>query len=391
MVRLTLIPVLGLRKDGVVEGLLMGREAVGPTRRAWPSRALRSRGRTARGASLAARAVSTSPWGGRLGLGKQILGAALELREAAEARLSASGRGRYALLGLLELTAAGAAAAARHRTGRRKDERVFQPEPIPEEVPGWSSDAEQIWAEAERVARERLGWALLGSVSHELRTPIASIRDYASSLRDTSGERFLPLGMEEDAWLAEIERNADRLRGLMDDWLDLSRLEAGVARMSFEWVEIDAVVDNLRPDLERIIEGRTLLTFENRAGASALVRCDVRFIKKLLTKLVENAAKFSPAESTIVVRIERYEGDVRIGVLDQGEGIPAEHQDKVFERFYQVEGAGTGPPRGAGLGLAICRRIVEAHGGSIWVESRAGWGSAFYAALPSRVSGSGWS
>lgn len=386
MVRVVRIPVLGFRLDGVVEVLSMGREAARRTRRAGADRTiLHSAGRTARGAIRARRAVFAPARGGRLprvrGLGRQNLGAALGLGEGAGARAVASGRGRYALLGLLGLTAAGAAVAMRG-IGRRESERASRPERIPEEAPGWSSDAARIWAEAERAGRDRIACELLGSVSHELYTPITRIQGFCSALRVVSDERFLPLGMEEGAWLAGIEENTDRLRELIDDMLDLVRLEAGIARMSFGWVRIDDVVEDLRPDLERIVEDRTLLIFGEQGGASPFIRCDVRWIGKLITKLVENAAKFSPPESTIAVRIERDEQGLRIGVLDQGVGIPAEQQDRVFHRFYQVQDTASGLPRGAGLGLAICRGIVEEHGGSIWVESRVGWGSTFYVALP---------
>ncbi len=281
--------------------------------------------------------------------------------------------------------------------GRRKDGRECRPEPTQEEAPGWpmspgddpsrphpaytAADSKQRYVRAEWEADDMLGCQLLGSISYELYTPIASIVGLAASLRDISKERFLP-APEEEEWLAAIELNAARLRGLVDDLLDLSRLEAGVLRMQFEWVEIEDMLANLRPDLERIADTRTLLILRGRNGACPLVRCDERWIRKVITELVENAAKFSPPESTIVVGIERYEGGVRIGVRDQGEGIPTEHWDRVFERFYQVEGAGSGGPRGAGLGLAICRGIVEEHGGRIWVESRVGQGSTFHVALP---------
>ncbi len=234
--------------------------------------------------------------------------------------------------------------------------------------------------EATREA-DKLRTQLLGTVSHELRTPIAAIQGFASSLR-CADELEIPKEVEDD-WLQEIESNADRLRRLVTDLLDLSRLEAGALRMAFEWQDMNDVVEDVRQNLE-ILAGTRTLVVQSR-GTLPLVRCDAERIGQVLSNLVENAAKFSPADSNIVVGLERYDGGVRIGVLDEGEGIAPEYQDKVFERFYQVEGAAFRAQKGTGLGLAICRNIVEAHGGRIWVESSPQQGSIFYLTLPSPV------
>ena len=225
---------------------------------------------------------------------------------------------------------------------------------------------------------EKLRGQLLATVSHELRTPIAAIQGFASSLK-CADELDIPPDMERD-WIDEIELNADRLRRLVTDLLDLSRLEAGALRMHIEWQDFADVIEELRPNLELLAGTRTLEIHTEDAPAS--VRCDAERIGQVLTNLVENAAKFSPPDSTLILGATRHEGGVLIGVRDQGEGIPEEFQEKVFERFYQVEGASGRPRGGTGLGLAICRNIVEAHGGRIWVKSCVGQGSVFYFTLP---------
>lgn len=225
---------------------------------------------------------------------------------------------------------------------------------------------------------DKLRSQLLGTVSHELRTPIAAIQGFASSLRASDGID-VPKDMADD-WIAEIEENAERLKRLVTDLLDLSRLEAGALRMTFTWHDMADVIEEMTPDLARLAGTRTVSV--QCAPNLPLIKCDAERIGQVLNNLVENAAKFSPADSSIVVGAERFGAGVRIGVLDEGQGIPVEQQDKIFERFYQVEGASFRPQKGTGLGLAICRNIVEAHGGSIWVESRPEQGSIFYVTLP---------
>ncbi|MDP9378641.1 MAG: ATP-binding protein [Chloroflexota bacterium] len=232
---------------------------------------------------------------------------------------------------------------------------------------------------------DRLRSQLLATVSHELRTPIAAIQGFASSLKCAEDLGGLPPEMQRD-WIEEIESNADRLKRLVTDLLDLSRLEAGALHMNLDLQDIHDVIDELRPNLE-VLAGTHPLVIKVQSTLPLLVRCDAERIGQVLSNLVENAAKFSPPESTLVIGAERHEGVIRIGVRDEGQGIPPEDQEKVFERFYQVEGGGHRPTGGTGLGLAICRSIIEAHGGRIWVESQVGQGSIFYIILPPPTSG----
>lgn len=231
---------------------------------------------------------------------------------------------------------------------------------------------------------DKLRSQLLATVSHELRTPIAAIQGFASSLK-CSDELEIPREMERD-WIDEIELNAERLRRLVTDLLDLSRLESGALRMSLEWHDFRDLVDDVRPNLEVLAGTRNLVI--QCSDSLPLIKCDSERIGQVLSNLVENAAKFSPPDSNLVVGAERFEGGIRVGVLDEGEGIASEFQERIFERFYQVEGTSYRQQRGTGLGLAICRNIVEAHGGTISVESTVGQGSIFYITLPPGTAGS---
>lgn len=231
---------------------------------------------------------------------------------------------------------------------------------------------------------DKLRTQLLGTVSHELRTPITAIQGFASSLRCTD-VATLPRDVADD-WIGEIESNAQRLCTLVTDILDLSRLESGALRMNLEWQNVNDIIEDLAPNLQVLAGTRKLIV--NAGSMLPPVRCDEGRIGQVLANLVENAAKFSPPDSTIVVGAERHpEYGILLGVHDEGQGIAPEYHEKVFERFYQVEGAEYKSQNGTGLGLAICRNIVEAHGGRMWVQSAVGQGSVFLFTLPLAQSG----
>lgn len=230
------------------------------------------------------------------------------------------------------------------------------------------------------VTREREADAmksqLLSTVSHELRTPLASIKGFATTLLrqdvrwdETTQRDFLRI----------IEEEADRLTEIIDNLLDMSQLEAGVLRVDKEPVQLRTlirdVVDEMRMQTEAHWFVVDLPSELPRASA------DSRRIRQVLHNLLENAVKYSKG-GQITLSCEVEERDVVVSVSDQGEGIPAEFLDQVFERFFQIDGATTRRVGGSGLGLSISRGIVEAHGGRIWAESTPGQGSTFRFTLP---------
>lgn len=230
-------------------------------------------------------------------------------------------------------------------------------------------------AEAARLAAEaeRLRSTLLSSVSHDLRTPLGVIEGAASTLLDPavtleeSARRDLTLTIHEEA-----ERLNRRVRNL----LDMTRFEAGAVQIQREWQSLEEVVGAA---LSRVEFGARPVTVQIPAGLP-LVLCDDVLIEQLLVNLLENAIKYSPPSGAIEVSVRDSAEEVVVTVADRGPGIPESEKERVFEKFHRV--AQSHPAGGVGLGLAICRSIVAAHGGRIWAEDREGGGAAFRFALP---------
>ncbi len=231
---------------------------------------------------------------------------------------------------------------------------------------------------------DRLKDALLSSVTHDLRTPLASIKAAASSLLRGDIAWSAP---ERRELLESIDASADRLNRLVGNLLDLSRLEAGVARPDLDWMLISdviaAVLDRL--DLSGQTRGYDIRVEE--PDNLPLVLMDHEQIEQTLTNLIENAIKYSPQGSVIRARVSTSEAELIVSVSDQGIGIPERELETVFNKFYRVRQARLPwlpgrPPAGTGLGLAICASIVRAHGGRIWAESAPGEGATLTFTLP---------
>jgi two-component system sensor histidine kinase KdpD len=245
-----------------------------------------------------------------------------------------------------------------------------------------------VHAEALRESN-RLKDVLLGSVSHELRTPLASIQAAASSLlgADVSWSEA-----EQRELLESITSSAGRLNRLVSNLLDLSRLEAGVSAPQKDWHFIGEVVATILDRLDLAGLGQDHQILVEIPEAIPLVLMDHEQIEQVLTNLVENALKYSPAGS--LIRIQAQTRDVaeagrelEVRVSDQGIGIPDSELKAIFDKFYRIQQvrlpwAKTRPPAGTGLGLAICANIIHAHGGRIWAESQAGQGATFTFTLP---------
>jgi PAS domain S-box-containing protein len=229
----------------------------------------------------------------------------------------------------------------------------------------------------------RLKTELLANVSHELRTPLASIKGYC-----TSTLRFYDkLSNEEKIdYLREINRASDRLTELVENLLELSRLEDAGLKIDKELTKIGPVIAAAVEDIRRKAEEHQLVT--RVAKPLPMVEADPRRLRQVMDNLLSNAVKYSPQGTKVTVLCEAKGREMVVGVRDEGVGIAPEEEARIFERFYQVAMAGGGKPSGTGLGLTICKRIVEAHGGRIWVESKVGKGSTFYFAIPIAEAGS---
>jgi two-component system phosphate regulon sensor histidine kinase PhoR len=218
----------------------------------------------------------------------------------------------------------------------------------------------------------------LSSVSHELRTPIASIRLMAEGLqRGTISE---PAKQAE--YYRLILQESRRVSGLVENVLDVSRIERGRKQYSVEPCDMNklfhATLDGLRPYAED-----KKVHLESRVqGTPGPVDCDSIAIQQVLVNLIDNAIKHSPAGATVLVLLEFEDQSVRLSVSDVGPGIPAEDHEKIFEPFFRRGSELRRETQGTGLGLSIVRHAIEAHGGSIKVESEPGQGSRFVLMLP---------
>jgi two-component system sensor histidine kinase KdpD len=229
--------------------------------------------------------------------------------------------------------------------------------------------------------------ALLSSVSHDLRTPLTSIKAAASSLLQEDVE------WDEEArrgFAQTIEREADRLNRLVGNLLDMSRIEEGALRPEKEEYSLTSLIHDVLGRLEPLLEGRDVQT-HLPAGDLLLVELDYLEIDQVLTNLLENAVRYTPAGSPIDVSGTLEGEQVIVRVADRGPGIPAADLERVFDKFYRVLDGRypAGYPMGSGLGLAVCKGLVEAHGGRIWAEQREGGGLIVSVALPRGTSPEG--
>ena len=223
---------------------------------------------------------------------------------------------------------------------------------------------------------DALRTALLSSVSHDLRTPLASIKAAASSLLQED------MQWDEDTRLSfanTIEREADRLNRLVENLLDMSRIEGGALKPEKEWYAISALVQDVVERLQPLLQGREIRT--SLPPDLPPVQVDYLYIDQVLTNLLENAVRYTPPGSPIDISAEVKDGQLLVSVADRGPGIPPGQRERIFDKFYRVL-TYQRDTRGSGLGLAVCRGLVEAHGGCIWVESRMGGGALFRLTLP---------
>ncbi len=230
---------------------------------------------------------------------------------------------------------------------------------------------------SERHAVEKLKGEFISTVSHELRTPLASIRGSLSLL---AGGILGDLSDEAREMVTIAERNCVRLIGLVNDILDIERLEQGRLHMEMAEVAMADVLARTRDAVQAFAAERQVAV-EMEPTAAAVQGDDGRLVQ-VLVNLVSNAVKFSPAGATVRVLVRERGGRVRVEVTDRGRGVPASHRAAIFERFRQVESSDARDKGGTGLGLAICKAIVDQHGGEIGVESEVGQGSTFWFEIP---------
>jgi signal transduction histidine kinase len=235
-----------------------------------------------------------------------------------------------------------------------------------------------VQLEALRVS-DQLKSDFVSSVSHELRTPLASILGYLDVVIEGEvGE----LSRDQFEFLRIVEENARRLLSLIDGLLTLSGIESGRMLLRPEPVDIRSLIARLAGDQEQMAHGKQQSLLLDLPSDPLVVELDPERIGQVVTNVVANAIKFTPAGGEVAVSLRRDGARARITVTDTGIGIPAEDTDRLFERFFRARNAVDGAIPGTGLGLAICRGIVDAHGGDIAVESVPDAGTKITVCLP---------
>ena len=220
---------------------------------------------------------------------------------------------------------------------------------------------------------EQLKNGFLSTVSHELRTPLTSIR---GSLGLLASGAIGPLSDEVAEVVAIAERNAVRLNALVNDILDLERLDTGTIELQFAVAPVEPILRGAMESLAAFAQQHGVSV--EAAEVSSIIWADADRIGQVLVNLLSNAVKFSPPGGVVTIGVELRSGWVEFRVTDRGRGVPVAHRQAIFERFRQVEMSDARQKGGTGLGLAICKSIIEQHGGTIGVESEDGIGSTFW-------------
>ena len=242
-----------------------------------------------------------------------------------------------------------------------------------------AKNAELIQRNAEVEKADRLKSEFLASMSHELRTPLHTIIGFSQLLAE---EIQGPLNDKQRRFVDHIYRDSQHLLELINDILDLSKVEAGKIELHPEVLdarsELQKTAESIRP-----IAANKSIAIEIRTDENFSLRADPVRLREIVLNLLTNAVKFTPAGGRITIRSEEGErGFCRISVRDTGIGIPEGQTEAIFDKFYQVGMTTKGVREGTGLGLSITRHLVELHGGRIWVESEPGKGSCFSFTIP---------
>ena len=217
----------------------------------------------------------------------------------------------------------------------------------------------------------------VANVSHELRTPLSLIKGYVETLLDGAKDNTEVAGR----FLQTIDRNAERLRLLIEDLLTISELESGRVKLHLQPVALRLVIEKVFADFKARALAKQM-SFKNLAPELRL-RADPDRLEQVLGNLVDNAIKYGRTDGSVIVGARPAEGGlVEVSVEDDGPGIPPEALERVFERFYRVDKARSREQGGTGLGLAIVKHLVQSQGGRAWAKSQVGQGATFYFTLP---------
>lgn len=241
-------------------------------------------------------------------------------------------------------------------------------------MPGAQRQSVAVFTDVTEVRRlESMRRDFVANVSHELRTPVTSIRSAAETLIDGAAKDPAASG----AFISIIDRNAQRLQQLVEDLLDLSRIEARGFRLSFEDIELRPIFSQVLGLFRERASKKNVALEERRLGEVPKVKADRRALEHVLTNLIDNAVKYCPPGAHVWLGVQSTSDGVTVTVSDDGPGIDERHLPRVFERFYRVDAGRSREVGGTGLGLSIVKHLVEAMGGTVSVESKLNQGTTF--------------
>lgn len=217
----------------------------------------------------------------------------------------------------------------------------------------------------------------VASVSHELRTPLTIMQGYTEALMDGMARD----DRQREKYLMNIHEETLRLRRLVDDLLDLRRLESGMISMRMDRADISGMIESVAGQINQAQSEKKVTVTVHLPGEKLMARGDPDRIRQVLINLVDNAVRFSPENGEVKVSGDRDGEIVRVLVTDQGPGLTGEEKKLVWDRFYRADSSRAGRDSGSGMGLAIARQIIDLHGGKIGIESSQGQGSTFWFTL----------
>jgi CheY-like chemotaxis protein len=231
--------------------------------------------------------------------------------------------------------------------------------------------------EAERASKFKDQF--LSTMSHELRTPLNAVLGFSDLLAD---DRYGSLNERQRRYVNNIHTGGEHLLRLISDILDLSKIQAGRMDLTIQDVPVESAFAEVLSALRPLADNKSQILSQSQSGL--IVRADLTRFKQMLMNLAGNAIKFTPQGGHIELAAKKGDGKIRVEVIDDGPGIPAEEQKRIFGAFYRLKQSGE-PIEGTGLGLAITQRLAELHGSSLKLESQPGQGSCFYFSLPAGI------
>lgn len=219
--------------------------------------------------------------------------------------------------------------------------------------------------------------------SHQLRTPLTGIKWYVEILL---ADKEKQLTDKQRYYLREVYRSNERAINLVNDLLDVSRIQEGHIHLEYRSTKVEKVIQEIIDNFSTLVKSsKVTINFEIINGPLPSVDTDAEKLKRVIINLLSNSIKYSPKEGTIRIALEQTDGVLKVSVEDSGVGIPKEDQKKVFSKFFRGQNVIKLAPDGSGLGLFIAKSLIEAMGGKIWFDSTVGVGTKFHFTLPVKV------